>query len=260
MRNCRLLGLLDLATTLEPVRNRLAEYLNALIDIGVAGIRVDAAKHVWPSDMLAIVQKTKNLNAQHFPSGSTLMAYEEVIDWGNSPISSDDYLDSGRICLFVYGKEVSQAISGGGGRHVAQFGDIGTGWGPPWKSSENALVFIDNHDTQRQNGAGVLTYKDPTAYKKAVTFMLALPYGVARVMSSYAFTDFDAGPPHNSDYSTAPVPINSDGSCGGGWVCEHRWHEIAQMAKFRWVTAGEPAVHWTSGKTALFRVFHPCCL
>lgn len=62
---------------------------------------------------------------------------------------------------------------------------------------------------------------------------------MCRVMSSYSFGDnSDQGPPHNADYSTAEVPINSDGSCGGGWVCEHRWPSIRGMPLFRNAVAG----------------------
>ena len=68
---------------------------------------------------------------------------------------------------------------------------------------------------------------------------------VHRVMSSYSFGDnSDQGPPHNADYSTADVPINSDGSCGGGWVCEHRWPSIANMAAFRNAVAGSDVTHF----------------
>ena len=64
-------------------------------------------------------------------------------------------------------------------------------------------------------------------------------------MSSYSFGDnSDQGPPHNADYSTAAVPINSDGSCGGGWVCEHRWPSIANMAAFRTAVAGTDVTHF----------------
>ena len=41
----------------------------------------------------------------------------------------------------------------------------------------------------------MLTYKNGTDYISAVSFMLAWPYGLPRVMSSYAFTNFDQGPP-----------------------------------------------------------------
>ena len=80
-------------------------------------------------------------------------------------------------------------------------------------------------------------------YKKAVTFMLAWPYGFTRVMSSYFFSNEDQGPPSVGD-SIADVPINPDGSCGGGWACEHRWRQIANMVAFRNVADGQPVSNW----------------
>ncbi|CAH2234479.1 jg1621 [Pararge aegeria aegeria] len=73
-------------------------------------------------------------------------------------------------------------------------------WGPHWglSPSETALVFIDNHDTQRSND--VLTYKEARAYK--------------------------------------------DNTCGGGWVCEHRWRQIYQMVAFRNTVNKSPILNW----------------
>lgn len=56
-----MLGLPDLATGNEYVRERLIHYLNNLISLGVAGFRIDAAKHIWPADIDYIVKKIKNL-------------------------------------------------------------------------------------------------------------------------------------------------------------------------------------------------------
>lgn len=56
--------------------------------------------------------------------------------------------------------------------------------------SQSSLVFIDNHDNQRGHGAGgkdILTFRTPTLYKMATAYMLAWPYGVARIMSSYGW-------------------------------------------------------------------------
>jgi hypothetical protein len=39
----------------------------------------------------------------------------------------------------------------------------------------------------------------------------------------------------NANFRTADVVINEDNSCGGGWVCEHRWNAIQKMVEFRWV-------------------------
>lgn len=52
----------------------------------------------------------------------------------------------------------------------------------------NAVVFVDNHDNQRGHGAGgasIVTFWDARLHKMAVAYMLAHPYGVTRVMSSY---------------------------------------------------------------------------
>jgi hypothetical protein len=37
------------------------------------------------------------------------------------------------------------------------------------------------------SGPNILNYKVPRLYKMAIAFMLAHPYGVARLMSSFAF-------------------------------------------------------------------------
>lgn len=46
IRNCELLGLPDLNQADEHVRNMLVNYMNNLINLGVAGFRVDAMKHM----------------------------------------------------------------------------------------------------------------------------------------------------------------------------------------------------------------------
>lgn len=57
MRNCYLVSLTDLYGKLDYVRDAVAGYFNHLIQIGVAGIRIDAAKHMWP-EVGCIVWKT----------------------------------------------------------------------------------------------------------------------------------------------------------------------------------------------------------
>lgn len=51
VRNCELVGLRDLNQGVTWVRDRLVEFLDHLVEIGVAGFRVDAAKHMWPGDL-----------------------------------------------------------------------------------------------------------------------------------------------------------------------------------------------------------------
>ncbi|NXC76744.1 AMYP amylase, partial [Anhinga anhinga] len=79
VRDCRLVSLLDLALEKDYVRSKVAEYMNSLIDIGVAGFRIDAAKHMWPGDVKAILDKLKDLNTRWFSAGTKPFIYQEVI-------------------------------------------------------------------------------------------------------------------------------------------------------------------------------------
>jgi len=61
------------------VRGKVVEYLNRLIEIGVAGFRVDAAKHMWPGDLQAIYDAVNNLNtAAGFPPNTRPFIFNEA--------------------------------------------------------------------------------------------------------------------------------------------------------------------------------------
>lgn len=51
VQNCELVGLKDLDQSKEWVRDRLVEFLDHLVELGVAGFRVDAAKHMKADDL-----------------------------------------------------------------------------------------------------------------------------------------------------------------------------------------------------------------
>lgn len=71
--------------------------------------------------------------------------------------------------------------------------------------------------------------------------MLAWPYAQVRVMSSYYFTNTDAGPPS--------VGVSNGANCGDGknWVCEHRWPQIANMVAWRNSAGTSDIANWASG-------------
>lgn len=66
VRMCRLSNLIDIDHGRPNVQERIADYLNRLIDLGVAGFRVDAVKHMWPADLDAILKRVKNLRSDIF--------------------------------------------------------------------------------------------------------------------------------------------------------------------------------------------------
>ena len=47
------------------------------------------------------------------------------------------------------------------------------------------------------------------------------------------------GPPHDGNNNIQSPIINADNSCGGGWMCEHRWRQITNMVKFRNLADGK---------------------
>ncbi|KDR10404.1 alpha-amylase 1-like [Zootermopsis nevadensis] len=244
VRDCELSGLHDLNQTSPYVREQIISFLNKLVDAGVAGFRVDAAKHMWPEDLQYIYSQIKDLSTLHgFAPQTRPFIYQEVIDYGSEAVKSGEYSDLGRVTEFNYGTYLGKGFSGD--YPISHFHNFGSDWG--MLDDGDALVFVDNHDNQRGSGGGganILTYKQSKLYKMAVSFMLSWPYGYPRVMSSYYFDTHDQGPPQDSDQNILSPTISADGTCGNGWVCEHRWRQIYNMVAFRNVVKGTPVTNW----------------
>lgn len=86
VRNCELVGLPDLNQGRFDVQQKIVDFMNRLIEIGVAGFRVDAAKHMWPADLNAIYSRLNNLSENVFPAHTKPFIYQEVIDLGGEAI------------------------------------------------------------------------------------------------------------------------------------------------------------------------------
>jgi alpha-amylase len=265
VRRCELLGLADLDTSSDAVRGKIAGYLSALVALGVKGFRIDAAKHIDPADLDAIVRKVnETVGADARP-----YYFFEVVDHGGEAIAASDYLTTGQgaaeevdLIEFKY-TTVADAFAGLGGASVAGLRALGTGLLP----ADRAVVFVNNHDTQR---ASSLFYQDAPGYDLATVFMLAWPYGYPSILSSYAFdratqAGRDVGPPSDAEGRTRPVyaPGASAPDCAddlalptqpaGKWLCEHRRPFVARLLAFRKLTADAPAVtnEWDDGGDAL---------
>ncbi|GFR61967.1 alpha-amylase [Elysia marginata] len=105
IRNCNLVSLLDLKLAKSYVRDKVTQYLNHLVDLGVAGFRVDAAKHMWPGDLTVIMGKVKDVQL-----GGRPFVVQEVIDMGNEAVAGTEYLSSGRITNFKFGAELARVF------------------------------------------------------------------------------------------------------------------------------------------------------
>ncbi|GIM94781.1 carbohydrate-binding module family 20 domain-containing protein [Paractinoplanes toevensis] len=231
VQNCELVDLSDLATESSYVRSKIVGFLNDLISLGVDGFRVDAAKHIPASDLSAI----------YGALSGTPYIYQETIEGGSGEVSPTEYTGLGDVTEFRYGDVVGNAFRDG---NLSGLSSVGS---QMLVASGDGVAFIDNHDTQR-NGRAKLTYKDGTTYALAEAFMLAYPYGTPAVMSSFTFSDADAGPPTASNGTTSAV------NCSSGWACEHRWRTTANMVAFHNAAAGTSLTNWWSngGNQAAF--------
>jgi alpha-amylase len=243
VRFCRLVSLRDLRTSADYVRSMLLGYMNDLVDIGVAGFRVDACKHTMPSDLEYLYGNMHDLPSRWFGSGTRPYVFQEVIyTGGDEPIRPEHYTHLGRVTEFRYSANIGNVFRKWDGQMLRYLENFGEGWN--FISGLSALVFIDNHDNQRGHGPGgdsVLTYKDARLYKMATAYELAWAYGQPRVMSSFAFDNTEQGPPSDGNGNTYDVTCFD-----GSWVCEHRWRQISNMVKFHNAALGQPVSNWVT--------------
>ena len=257
VQECELLRLADLATGLPSVRERISGYLIGLARMGVAGFRIDAAKHIQPVELdaiLALVDSTLEAEGRPYP-----YYFAEVIDNGGEAVTESDYYGlaygsgaAADITEFSF-RGVGDKFLGRDGQRLAQLDPEGPpgsrfseeAWG--LIPADKAVVFLENHDTQRGGG---IWYLDGQSYRLANVWMLAQPYGYPIVMSSYAFdrgtqAGRDAGPPAGAGGAgLQSCAASLESAAPGDWVCEHRDPAIAGMVAFRRVTAGTPVVQW----------------
>lgn len=257
LRNCEMGGLIDIDNGKKWVRQHQAAVLNELIDMGVAGFRFDASKHIWPKDFAAIFSRLHNLNTQFFAANSRPFMYHEVgeMSAGDAVKNADYSNELGRAIEFRYGDDIADCFRGRNGQRIAYLKNFGEGWG--YTASDASVTHISNHDSQRGHRGDItrtITFFEPRLNKLAHAFMLAWPYAVPRIMSSYRWTrdirdGKDAndwvGPPHDGRTGAINrVVRNADLTCAGGWVCEHRWRQVYQMVAFRNAAGDAPVVNW----------------
>ncbi len=221
VQTCELVNLADLDTASESVRSSIARYLEDLLSLGVAGFRIDAAKHMAAADVQAIVDA--------LPDDTRIIS--EVIRGGGEPIQPEEYTAFGEVFEFTYARDlVPQVLSGT--LNDPEFADPRLGHVP----DQNAVVFIDNHDTER--GEADLTYRDGDLYFMANALMLADDYGTPVLYSGYAFSDRDAGAPTDSDGRVASDTCGGEASdleslADGDRTCVHASDAIAGMLEWR---------------------------
>ena len=227
----RLVGLLDLDTSNTHVQKTLGEYFAHMLKLGVAGFRVDAAKHMSPQDVKAI--KSAAADA----AGTTpdkIWWMQETIGFPEQDprIQPDQYLQTGEVNEFEYSYRLRNYFYGS----IENLKHITDKLIP----SKKAAIFVTNWDTERDNANRVLTYKDGKKYELANAFMLAYPYGTPNVFSGYEFTKRDEGAPGATQTSIPDVSCAKDSK----WQCTQRLTSIRGMIGFYNAVRGTRVTNW----------------
>lgn len=243
---CDLPGLPDLDTSNPAVQDRIAAYMKDLLSMGVAGFRIDAAKHIKPEELAAIKAKVP---------GAYFLT-QEVIKDGSLYTSGDvnRYPEIGTVNEFSYVYAMKNMFLNLYGFNLSRMPEAFANWG--MYPSNKATVFVNNHDTERKMcdkyAPGALcdsmnVFNGDKLFLANV-FMLAYPYGYPQVMSGYNFNTHDMGPvgqPYKG-FERVPANCSSDPTAVGKWDCVHRDKRVANMVGFRNYTAASPLLKWAA--------------
>jgi len=233
VQNCELLGLSDLNQKHEKVQQQILAYLNDLLSLGVAGFRIDAAKHINALDLADIVEQ--------LPEGVRVL--QEVIRGGGEPVTPEQYLATGEVWEFEYARDM---------RSFFRSRVISTAASPgrfeKFTPSAQTISFVANHDTERNRET--LNYLTPRAFELATTLMLAENYGQPMLYSSYAFDDREAGPAESATgvlaascaADEAGFVTLKDDYLANDWICQHRLESTVAMIGFRDAVGSAPVV------------------
>ncbi|KAK4702154.1 alpha-amylase, partial [Phenoliferia sp. Uapishka_3] len=206
---CQLDDLADLRTETAAVQKLEADYLSDLMSLGVSGFRLDAAKSMNPSDIKAILALLS----------TTPYIVQEVIYGG--AVTPNMYTGNGNVHEFRAADSLKTAFVDGGGLS-SLLSWPGTGW----VSSANAVVFVADHDTER-DGTNTNAAAANNGYELASIFLLAQAYGSPEILSGYNHSTYDQGAPLDSDNNALDTVCYQD-----GWRCEQRWNSIRNMVRF----------------------------
>jgi alpha-amylase len=233
----------DLRTGSDKVRQATGNYLKDLLSLGVAGFRIDAAKHIAANDlkaMLTIAGPLNSATASAFGMSKPRVTGEIFGSFG--PIDANErsiYFSLGSMNEFKY-KDVMRDTFTRNGTSISALASLlpinDTSPNPRGLfASRDATVFVSNHDLERHNDS-LTSRNSGKLFNLANIFMLAYPYGQTQLQSGFKLTGNQA-----DDATLVPTGnIYTNGVPNfTNWDQQHRWREISNMVEFRNQTQGK---------------------
>ena len=242
----------DVKTESPRVQEKIIEHLSTLIEMGVAGFRVDISFAMWEEDLKAIIDQVPDISI----GGRPFIVHEL---YNNKPYWT--YTEFGRAIEDTYGKRLTQAIRTD--KNLQLLGSESGLWKPQDDfpnqfSSDNALAFLDNHNS-RYNKRLYFgdTKEERLEYKLGMAFMLASDFGVKRIFSTF----FSRWRPLNDpdwNYPDPSLPFACgsetdfyDPSLKDTYVCQHRWEVVLALVTFANHVEGASVEKITSSPEAI---------
>lgn len=219
VQECDALALPDLNTSSLQVQRNLHSYLLDLRSLGVAGFRIDAAKHIAASDIKGILE----------PLPADTFIVQEVIPGSGEPIRPEEYLGNGRVFDFSFAGVMADAITYG---NLAQLFSAGPECGLIDRA--HSIPIITNHDLER-DVPNLLNYRNGWRFYFANLLMLATGQGAPFLYTGYAFTDREEPSPMTpKGYVKAPIcATNPFRPQPGEFSCMQRLPAIQTMVQWR---------------------------
>lgn len=250
----------DLKTENTDVRKTIGNYLKDLLSLGIAGFRIDAAKHIPANDLKAILEIAGPVNNDVKAAfGLTRPWVTGEIFGGFGPIDQNErgvYFSLGTMNEFKYKDIMRDTFDRRNGASISQLASIipinDSAPNPRGMfASRDATVFVSNHDTERHPEKDQsMNASYGKMFNLANIFMLAYPYGQPQLQSGFKLsypTDSNGRIPERQ-----PTPTNAIYNSSGipnfsGWDQQHRWPEISNMVEFRNQTQSKWQVDdWTT--------------
>lgn len=204
----------------------LRKYVKYLLNLGVDGFRIDAAKHLRIQEIEKIFEDLTTHD------GLKPFIYMEYYAGMAADIDIYSYMEKyfkiGYVTSFNYGECLTNAIKSNTLHKLVEY-SFGSSW--IHYPENRTVVVLDNHDTERMM-PNILNYKasQNNGYVLAYIFMLAWNFGIPKIMSSFYFNGMDDSIPNSSIWQNGRY---TGFDAKSPWVCQHRWNAIANMVLFR---------------------------
>lgn len=221
VQNYELLGLSDLATEKNNVRQSIANYLNDLLSLGVYGFRIDAARHIPVTDLVAI--------RAMLPANTYFL--NEVASETNPDISG--YFEIGDVWEFDWVALMQSAFGYPGAASSLPSLQKKANLLP----TENVVTMVSNHDTERNDSA--VTSNRAREQQLAFIYTLASNYGKPMIYSGYSFDSYDAAPKLSGNKTVVDAQCSKTSELPKTtykdyeFVCQHRWRGVEAMIAWR---------------------------